>query len=330
MLPVLTSRPVVLWRQVLRSNFSDFDKLADFLELNSMQRECFIKRPRFALNLPFRLAAKVRKGDLEDPILKQFLPFLEENETDPAFKLDPVGDNICRKSSKLLHKYHGRVLLVCTSSCAMHCRYCFRQNFEYDVIDKTFDDEIVLISEDETINEVVLSGGDPLSLDDKVLTILLERLAGIPHIRKVRFHTRFPVGIPERIDESFLGVLQSIPLQFWFVIHVNHPRELDKDVLSALKSIQKLGIPVLNQSVLLRGINDHVDVLNELYGTLVDHGIFPYYLHQLDRVKGAGHFEVDEEFGQQLIKGLEVRLPGYAVPKYVKEISGAPGKTPIV
>lgn len=287
-------------------------------------------RPRFALNLPFRLASKIEKGNIEDPILKQFLPVVDENHVDPSFNLDPVGDGICRKSSKLIHKYHGRVLLVCTSACAVHCRYCFRQNFDYDVRGKTFDDELALISEDTSINEVVLSGGDPLSLDDRILSQLLERLSRMPHVRKVRFHTRFPIGIPERIDDSFLGILRDVPLQFWFVVHVNHPRELDRDVLVALKSIQKIGIPVLNQSVLLRGVNDSVEVLEELYGTLVDHGIFAYYLHQLDRVQGAAHFEVTEERGKQLIRELEARMPGFAVPKYVKEIAGAPGKTHIV
>lgn len=329
MLPVLSSSPKY-WRQILRNNFFDCNKLADFLELTDEQRQRIVRHPRFALNLPFRLAAKIQKRTLDDPILKQFLPIEEENRDLSAFSEDPVGDNNCRKSSKLLHKYHGRVLIVCSSACAMHCRYCFRQHFDYEVQDKSFDDELKLIEADPSINEVILSGGDPLSLDDRILSSLLRRLAKIAHVRKVRFHTRFPIGIPERIDDSFLEMLREIPLQFWFVVHTNHPRELDDDIFAALRSIQKLGIPVLNQSVLLRGVNDTVDVLAELFGALVNQGVFPYYLHQLDRVKGASHFEVAEEHGKRLIADLSTILPGYAVPQYVKEVPGALGKTLIL
>lgn len=299
------------------------------MELSDLQRQVIVKRPRFALNLPFRLASKIQKGNLEDPILIQFLPTSEESKRDTGFVDDPVGDSLCRKSSKLLHKYRGRVLLVCSSACAMHCRYCFRQNFDYDVQGKAFDQELQMIEADPSINEVILSGGDPLSLDDRILSNLLQRLSKIPHVRKVRFHTRFPVGIPERIDAAFLTMLSEIPLQFWFVIHTNHPIELDEDVLAAIRSIQKLGIPVLNQSVLLKGVNDCIEVLTTLYGMLADHGIFPYYLHQLDRVQGAAHFEVPESQGKRLLEELATRLPGYAVPKYVKEIPGAAGKTMI-
>jgi EF-P beta-lysylation protein EpmB len=319
-----------LWKQLLLHNFVDIKKLADYLELNETQRATLLMGSRFSLNLPLRLARKITKGDLTDPILRQFLPTLTETIQQPSFIPDPVGDSACRKGQKLLQKYQGRVLLVCTSACAMHCRYCFRQNFEYSTKDKSFDEELKLIAEDPSINEVILSGGDPLSLSNQMLQSLLERLALIPHIRKIRFHTRFPIGIPERIDEGFLEILKAIPLQFWFVIHSNHPRELDSDVLAALKSIQKLGIPVLNQFVLLRGVNDDIHVLYDLCHLLVNHGVMPYYLHQLDRVKGAAHFEVSVNEGKELIQALEKRLPGYAVPKYVAEIPGMPAKTPLM
>lgn len=318
-----------LWKKILRTNFVDPVKLADFLELDEGQRQKILFNPKFKLSLPHRLADKISKKTLDDPILKQFLPTIEESRISEGFVADPVGDGKCRINQKLLHKYEGRVLLVCTSACAMHCRYCFRQNFDYEVKEKLFAGELETIRNDSTINEVILSGGDPLSLDNKILKELLENLAAIPHIKKVRFHTRFPVGIPERLDQSFLDMLESIPLQFWFIIHANHPRELDEDVLLALKSLQKLGIPVLNQFVLLKGINDSVEVLTELCGTLADHGIMGYYMHQLDRVQGAAHFEVLEEEGLVLVEQLAKRLPGYAVPRYVKEISGMPSKTPI-
>lgn len=316
------------WKQVLRSNFISLSQLADFLDLSELQRRSFIATPQFSLNLPLRLAQKIQKGTLDDPILKQFLPTAEERVISSGFVSDPVGDEGCRQG-QLLHKYQGRVLLVCTSACAMHCRYCFRQHFDYSLSDKLFEKELRLISLDTSINEVILSGGDPLSLDNRILKSLFDCLSLIPHVRKVRFHSRFPIGIPERIDEEFLSLLESVPLQFWFVVHVNHPKELDDDVLSALKAVQKLGIPVLNQFVLLRGINDDSDVLTELCGTLVDNGVIPYYLHQLDRAQGTAHFEVSEDKGKELMTELSQRLPGYGVPKYVREVAGMPGKRPI-
>lgn len=330
MLKTLPPSSIAIWKKILRQNFVDSDKLADFVELSAQQRQQIASHSRFPLNLPLRLAQKIEKGNLDDPILKQFLPLREEQNTDPSFLIDPVGDNHCRKESKLLQKYLGRVLLVCTGACAMNCRFCFRQNFDYDVKDKLFEEELGYIAADKTINEVILSGGDPLSLDDRILSSLLQEIARIPHVRKVRFHTRFPIGIPERIDASFLAMLREVPQQIWFVVHTNHARELDQDILDALKSIQMLGIPVLNHTVLLRGVNDDADVLAELCEKLVDHGIFPYYLNQLDRVQGAAHFNVSETEGKALVVALAARLPGYAVPKYIKEIPGATGKTRIL
>ncbi len=319
---------VPIWKQVLRQNFIDISKLADFLLLNPEQRMDLLHRPRFVLNLPFRIAEKVPKGDINDPILKQFLPTNAEMSIDAGFLRDPVGDTNCLKSDKLLHKYFGRVLIVTTGACAMHCRYCFRQNFDY-IVEKGFKEELKLIAEDRSINEVILSGGDPLSLDDRTLGDLLKQIELISHVKKVRFHTRFPIGIPERIDESFLSLLANSRLQFWFVIHVNHPREFDEEIFAALKAVQRLGIPVLSQSVLLRGVNDSFGVLKELFETMIDRGIIPYYLNQLDRVQGASHFEVPEEEGKKLMADLAAVLPGYAIPRYIREIPGMPGKTPI-
>lgn len=326
----MTALSIPMWKQILRRNFTNTIKLADFLDLDHSQRQSIISAPPFTLNLPQRLAEKIAKGTLDDPILKQFLPAAIENQAKTAFNKDPVGDQLCCKSSKMLHKYHGRVLLVCTSACAMHCRYCFRQHFNYNTTDKFFDKELELIENDTSIHEVILSGGDPLSLDDKILFDLIHRLAQIPHISKVRFHTRFPIGIPERIDAPFLNMLKSTPLQFWFVVHTNHAHELDADIYSALRSIQMLGIPVLSMSVLLKGVNDNVEALTNLYSSLADHGIFAYYLNQLDRVQGAAHFEVSEERGKELMQELASILPGYALPRYVKEIPGKPSKTIIM
>lgn len=313
----------------MRQNFTDVNRLADYLMLDEEQRRTLACRPRFALNLPIRLAAKIAKGTLEDPLLKQFLPTEHEEIKTPGFVLDAVGDNACKKTDKLLHKYQGRVLLVTTSACAMHCRYCFRQYFDYQVERKSFEDELKAISQDSSINEVILSGGDPLSLDNRVLQQLLNGLAAISHIKKIRFHSRFPIGIPERIDEQFIQILKDLPIQCWFVVHVNHANELDDDVLDALKKIRCLGVPVLNQAVLLSGVNDDVESQAQLCERLVDHGIIPYYLHQLDKIEGATHFEVPEEAGLALIEALRKRLPGYAVPSYVREIAGEASKTPV-
>lgn len=321
------SKPVSLWRQIQRNNFTHWNALADFLQLSNEQRQLALKNPRFSLNLPLRLAKKIAKGTLEDPILRQFLPTVEEEKISPGFVVDPVGDETFRKETKLLHKYEGRVLLVCTSACAMHCRYCFRQNFDYEGEDKTFSKELAMIEQDSSIHEVILSGGDPLSLSDNVLETLLQKISIIPHIKRIRFHTRFPMGIPERIDSSFLKILSEIPTQIWFVIHANHPSEFDDEIFSRLKALQKLGIPVMNQAVLLRGVNDNADTLKELCELLVNHGIAPYYLHQLDRVQGAAHFEVTEEEGHLFLKNISGRLPGYAIPKYAKEIPGESAKT---
>ncbi len=313
------------WRQVLRKNFTRLSDIADFLELNESQRNC-LAPSHFAMNVPFRLAQKMAKGTLDDPLARQFLPFKEEGIRNPAFVSDPVGDQLCRKSPKLLHKYEGRVLLVCTSACAMHCRYCFRQNFDYDVSDKLFAAELQVIKNDPSIHEVILSGGDPLSLSDDLLEYLLKEINEMPHINRLRFHTRFPVGIPERIDEGFLAVLSKFKKQIIFVLHVNHVNELDQEVIASIKLLQRAGCLTLNQSVLLKDVNDDPQTLIALCETLSDHGILPYYLHQLDRVQGTAHYEVSEDKGLALIAEISKFLPGYAVPKYVREIAGLPNK----
>lgn len=326
------SNPITLdrWRQIQRQNFTNWEKLADFLELNESQKKEIFQKPRFILNLPMRLAQKIQKGTLDDPILKQFLPTQSEQTQASGFFSDPVQDITFRKGAKLLHKYEGRVLLVTTGACAMHCRYCFRQNFDYDVEDKTFHEELKAIEDDASIKEVILSGGDPLSLSNRQLQALLFQLKEISHVKRIRFHSRFPIGIPERIDDQFLEILEQLPQQVWFIIHCNHPNELDADVIFHLKKLQKIGVTLLNQSVLLKGVNDNFETLKKLCEGLADQGILPYYLHQLDRIQGAAHFEVSKEKGIELIEGLRKCLSGYAVPNYVQEIPGELSKTPII
>lgn len=318
-----------MWRAIQRKNITSVTSLLSYLEMPEDLSLRIAKKRPFILNLPERLAAKIKKATLNDPILRQFVPLIEETENPLGFVSDPVCDVDFKKTSRLLQKYQGRALLVTTGACAMHCRYCFRQNYDYQVSSKEFGEELRLIEEDSSLHEVILSGGDPLSLSNDRLRELLISIDAIPHIKKIRFHTRFPIGIPERIDEGFLQLLSEIKAQVWFVIHSNHPLELDADVCQALKKVRCLGIPVLNQSVLLKGVNDSVEVLKELCEKLVDNGIAPYYIHQLDRVAGTAHFEVEESRGKQLIIDLAAQLPGYAVPRYVREIPHEANKMPI-
>ena len=230
--------PLASWRQILRKNFTSLEKLCTFLELTASQQQQLIQNSAFPLNLPFRLAEKIEKQTLNDPILKQFVPLKAEKERHNLFVKDPVGDCQASLAPKYLQKYGGRVLLMPTGTCAMHCRYCFRQKFDYAPLQSGYDQGLDLIRADRTIKEVILSGGDPLSLQNGQLHTLLQALSSINHVKRIRFHTRFPIGIPERIDEEFLALLAASSAQIWFVIHCNHPRELDMEVLAALRKIK--------------------------------------------------------------------------------------------
>lgn len=299
--------------------------LISFLELEEKKASQLLRRPAFSLNLPRRLAEKIEKNSLEDPIFKQFVPLVQETKSNKTFSLDPVQDESFRKEKKLLKKYAGRALIITTGACAMHCRYCFRQHFDYET-EIGFEKELKYLREDSSINEVILSGGDPLSLGNDRLQQLVAALEEIPHLKLLRFHTRFPIGIPERIDEGFLKILATTRFQVIVVIHCNHPQELDEEILSSLKKIRLLGIPILNQSVLLKGVNDRFETLKALSTRLIENGIIPYYLHQLDQVEGASHFEVSPKRGLALIEELRASLPGFAVPRYVKEIANEKSK----
>lgn len=317
------------WRQIQKTNIISHENLIKFLELDENSQRQINKNPHFILNLPLRLASKMQKNNVNDPLFRQFVPLLEEKIKTLGFIEDPVGDQKVQCTPNLLHKYEGRALLVTTSACAMHCRYCFRQNFPYASKDKYFQKELELLKRNSSIEEIILSGGDPLSLSNAVLEKLLSQLKSIPHIKRVRFHSRFIIGIPERIEEELLNLLKTFAFQYWFVVHVNHPLELDEEVLKAFSKIQQLGIPLLNQAVLLKNVNDQEEILKELFRKLSNHGVMAYYLHQLDRVQGSAHFEVSEKRGLELIKYLQSSLPGYAVPKYVRELAGYPSKTPL-
>lgn len=320
---MLPQSPENSWREIQRQSFTSWKELALFLELSPTQCDRIVKDSSFPINVPCRLAEKMEKGSVDDPLFRQFVPL----QGPTFFAKSPVQDETFCRTSKLLHKYPGRVLLLCSSACAMHCRFCFRQNFPYEKERNDFTEELQTIEKDPSLKELILSGGDPLSLGNRMLQALFDGIEKIPHIKRIRFHTRFPIGIPERIDEGFLSMCASSTKQIWFLIHCNHPKELDSGLFDALKKIQKLGIPVLSQTVLLKGINDSRETLQELFETLSDHGVKPYYLHQLDPVKGAESFQVSDEEGLGLMTFLQSRLSGYALPTFVKEIPGETSKT---
>jgi EF-P beta-lysylation protein EpmB len=284
----------------------------------------------FPLFVPRGYVARIRTGDPHDPLLRQVLPLEVESVSPAGFRTDPVGDAQATLVPGLLHKYPSRVLMVTTGACAVHCRYCFRRHFPYGEGPRSIDEwqpALEQIALDSTIREVILSGGDPLTLVDTHLAELVRRLAAVRHVRRLRVHTRLPIMIPERVTEKLIHVLRDTRLTPIVVVHANHANELDGAVAGALARLVDAGIVLLNQTVLLRGVNDSADALAELCERLVDLRVMPYYLHQLDRVAGAAHFEVPVPEGRRLMAQLRRRLPGYAVPRYVQERAGAGHKT---
>jgi EF-P beta-lysylation protein EpmB len=318
-----------IWKSILKNNFHRVDSLLDFLLFDPAKRQHVLEKSRFCLNLPRRIAEKIAKNCLDDPLFLQFVPLKKELDKVDNARTDPVEDRCFQKTSHLLQKYKGRVLLITSGACAMHCRFCFRQNYDYDSSERTFEEELTLIENDSSLHEVILSGGDPLSLSDATLASLLTKLDNIPHIQLIRFHTRFPIGIPERISPSLLKILQGVQKQILFMLHINHQQELDKDILAAMQKLQALRIPILSQTVLLKGVNDSVEALKNLFLSLVSTGILPYYLHAFDPIQGAMHFDQPLEHGSFLIEELRKELPGYAIPRFVKEIPGSSHKTPL-
>ncbi len=284
---------------------------------------------QFQVFVPREFLARMRPGDPLDPLLRQVLPLDDELNAADQFSTDPVGDAEATLCDGLLQKYQSRVLLVVTGRCAVHCRYCFRRHFPYEELPKTADDwsaAIDHIASDVSIDEVILSGGDPLTLGDSRLADLADRLDRIPHLRRLRVHTRLPIMIPSRVTDDLLDWLRATRMTPIVVIHTNHAREIDESVAAAVGRLVDAGIMVLNQSVLLRGVNDSAEALCDLSLRLLDLRVVPYYLHQMDRVAGAAHYEVPIARGRELIEQMRQALPGYAVPKYVQEIAGAPNK----
>src|SRR5690606_17800489 len=287
---------------------------------------------QFPLRVPRGYVARMRHGDPADPLLRQVLPILDEERVVPGFALDAVGDAAARAAHGVLRKYRGRALLVATGSCAINCRYCFRRHCPYaqeTAAANQWHDAIAAITGDPAIEEVILSGGDPLSLSTAKLGELTAALSGIGHLRRFRIHTRLPIVLPERVDEGLLAWVGALPWPVTVVVHANHANEFDPAVDAALAALRGAGATLLNQAVLLRGVNDSVEALAALCERGFAAGVLPYYLHQLDRVAGTAHFEVDDASARALHAALAARLSGYLVPRLVREVPGDPGKRPL-
>lgn len=318
------------WQDALKDAIRDPRQLCQALDLPEHYVAAAERASQsFPLVVPWEFLARMQPGDPHDPLLRQVLPLDAEQVAVPGFDHDPVAESSASLAPGLLKKYAGRALMVTTPTCAVHCRYCFRRHFNYDSAPRAMADwspAFEQLSADPTIDEVLLSGGDPLTLPDLRLADLVQTLEGIPHLRRLRIHTRWPIVIPQRVTDELVALLRTTRLTTLVVIHANHPAELDSSVADAVGRLADAGIMVLNQAVLLRGVNDSADVLAALSRRLLELRVLPYYLHQLDAVAGAAHFHVSVERGQQLIAALRAQLPGYAVPRYVQEVPGAPGK----
>ncbi len=317
------------WREQVRDAFRDAAELLEFLELPATTTT----QPRFPMLVPRAFADRMEKANPDDPLLRQVLPDPGEHRVESGFVADPVGDRDARVGRGLLHKYHGRVLLVSTGACAVHCRYCFRQEFPYadnHAGSRQWHAAIDYIAANPEIDEVILSGGDPLMLSTTRLKELTDRLAGIEHLHRLRIHTRLPVVLPDRVDKSLLHWLEHLPWPVVMVLHANHAREFDDSVDQATRRLRRAGVHLLNQAVLLKGINDGFESQRALVRRGLEAGVMPYYLHLLDRVAGADRYEVTEATATGLVERLRRELSGYLVPRLVREIAGAPYKLPVL
>jgi L-lysine 2,3-aminomutase len=288
----------------------------------------------FPLRVPRGFVARMQSGNPNDPLLRQVLPLGVETAFIPGFDSDPLHESQARKAPGLLHKYEGRALMITTGACAVHCRYCFRREYDY-AADQDSEGEsrwsapLEAIRADKSIEEIILSGGDPLSLSNARLEKLLHTLAALPQVKRLRIHTRTPIVLPSRVDAGLLQIFAALDKDLIVVVHSNHTQEIDTPTADALGELRGATRLLLNQSVLLANINDNADALTELSLRLFECGVQPYYLHQLDKVAGAAHFEVTDVSAAALIAAVNSRLPGYLVPKLVREVAGAAGKTPI-
>lgn len=327
----LATSPLDSWQRLLSDTVDDATDLLTALNLPMSLLDGAEKgHASFALKVPKPYLSRIQKGNVNDPLLKQVLPLALEAIEQPGFTNDPLAEADANPLKGLVHKYHGRILLILSGACAINCRYCFRRHFPYQAnqLGKAQWQSILdYIRQDESITEVIFSGGDPLATSDQRLQSFIQDLDAIAHLKRLRIHSRLPVVIPQRITDALSSLLSNSRLTTTMVLHINHAQEIDQQVQQAVKKLRAANITVLNQAVLLKGVNDQLEDQVNLSDALFDSGILPYYLFTLDPVAGAAHFDVDDQTAIQLHQALLTRLPGYLVPRLAREIPGRQSKT---
>jgi EF-P beta-lysylation protein EpmB len=319
----------VSWQKNLAQGFSSARELLDYLNL-PVTLGSQLAEKQFKTRVPRSFARKMQPGNEHDPLLKQVLAIDQEMIANDNYVVDPLEELINNPVPGLLHKYHGRVLLTLTGSCAINCRFCFRRHFPYQDNNPGragWQRAVDYIQNDPSIHEVILSGGDPLLASDDVLEEMIIRLESIPHVKTLRMHTRIPVVLPERVDSSLLKLLEQCRLRKVVVLHCNHAQEIDEPVRQACLALRQVGCHLLNQSVLLTGVNDCAHTLASLSEALFDCGVLPYYLHVMDKVAGTGHFDMHSNKAKTLYRELQALVPGYLLPKLAREEPGMRSKT---
>ncbi len=320
------------WQKELASAFTDPNALLEYLQIDPLAHQQHVEaRKFFPMRVPKHFASLMAKGDIHDPLLRQVFPLVDEFAQTQGYSLDPLQEQD-NKTPGLLHKYLSRVLLIIRGGCAVNCRYCFRRHFPYadnSVSKAGWQQHLDYIAADPQIDEVIYSGGDPLMAKDDFLAWLSAEMAAIPHLKRLRIHTRLPVVIPSRITPEFIHWFSQSRLKPVMVLHINHANEISPELTEKLTLLRQAGVTLLNQAVLLKSVNDNADTIIALNEALFRAGIMPYYLHVLDKVAGAAHFDIDDNGAREIMAEVIRRQPGYLVPKLVREIGGQPGKTPI-
>jgi len=320
------------WQKELANVVTEPKQLLQMLSIDVTQyQEHFAARKLFPVRVPMPYLRRMKQGDIHDPLLKQVMPLSDEFIQMDGFSSDPLEEHDT-VAEGLLHKYKHRVLMIVKAGCAINCRYCFRRHFPYQDNSPNkirWQSALAYIREHKEINEVIFSGGDPLMASDQHLSWLINELSDISHIQRLRIHTRLPIVIPNRITDDFVDMLNNARLKTTIVFHINHAQEVDNNVAAMVQKLRNKQIPLFNQSVLLKGVNDNANSLAKLCESVFDIGIQPYYLHLLDKVQGAAHFDLTEKQAVKIIKELMTILPGFLMPKLVREIAGEPNKTPI-
>ncbi|GLT17912.1 EF-P beta-lysylation protein EpmB [Vibrio zhanjiangensis] len=320
------------WIKQLANGISDPEKLLMILDIDpSPWQGGFAARKLFAQRVPQSFVDRMEKGNPFDPLLRQVLPLEQEFEVHAGYSNDPLKEQD-NTVPGLLHKYRNRVLMIVKGGCAINCRYCFRRHFPYEENKggkSVWQQSLTYIREHTELNEVILSGGDPLMAKDAELHWLIDAIADIPHIKRLRIHTRLPVVIPDRITLTLRELLSSTRLQIILVTHINHPNEINQDLINALSHLHAAGVTLLNQGVMLKGVNDNIDTQVSLSEALFDAGVMPYYMHVLDKVQGAAHFYISDDKAKAIMSGVIESVSGYLVPKLTREIAGRASKTPL-